>query len=63
VERAVLTIRARICRAFEAIRRSQSSALCKSAVAERESGTFLVQRNEKAPLSERESAYTYSIWA
>jgi hypothetical protein len=44
-------------------RRSPSSALCKSAEAERESSTFLVRRNKKAPLHARESAYTNSVWA
>ena len=44
-------------------RRSPSSALCKGAVAERESSTYLVRRNKKAPLHVRESAYTNSLWA
>ncbi len=44
-------------------RRSPSSALCKGAVAERESSTYLVWRNEKAPLHARKCAYTNSLWA
>ncbi len=43
--------------------RSPSSALSQSAVAEQESSTYLVWRNEKAPLHARESACTNSIWA
>jgi hypothetical protein len=44
-------------------RRSPSSALCKSAAAKRETSTYLVWRNKKAPLHARESAYTNSLWA
>jgi hypothetical protein len=37
--------------------------LAKGAVVERESSTYLVWRNEKAPLHARESAHTNSMWA
>jgi hypothetical protein len=44
-------------------RRSPSSALCSGAVVERESSTYLVWRNEKAPLHVRKSSYTNSMCA
>jgi hypothetical protein len=43
--------------------RSGPAPLAKGAVAERESSTYLVWRNKKAPLHARKSAYTNSMWA
>jgi len=43
--------------------RLPSSSLCKNAVAKRESSSYLVWRNEKAPLHAHESTHTNSLWA
>ncbi len=63
IERAILTYDGQNLQGVLGDRRSPSSPLCKSAVAERESSTYLVWRNEKAPLHARGSAYTNSLWA
>jgi hypothetical protein len=44
-------------------RRLSPAPLAKGVVAEQESSTYLVWRNEKAPLHVRKSAYTNSMWA
>ena len=63
VERDVLTYDGRGYAGRLGDRRLPTSALCKSVVAKRESSTYLVWRNEKAPLYVHESAYTNSLWA
>ena len=51
------------CLAFGRLYIGSSAPSMKGMVAERESSTHLVWRNEKAPLHARKSAYTNSMWA
>ncbi len=50
-------------RGFWAIGDRRPAPLAKGVVADRESSTYLIWRNEKDPLHAHKSAYTNSMWA